>query len=276
MNSESNEGALPLCFVGGYYSIRGRDLWVEDRGGRSVREGTPPVLLLHGGLDHSATLLTAFDETLRQRYRLAAFDRSGCGRSPTTADCFSISDKATQVIAFIEEYLREPAHVIGYSDGANAALAAAMQRPNLMHTLILIGANFHHTGLMPGALPPRESIAASYATSESARLCPEGTEQASQNAGATWDMWTTQPTFTAEDLRSVVVPTFVAVGDDEPISLHHTTTLYESLPVAQLAVVPHASHALPVEQPRLLSHLISQFLEMPQGGSTQMPIRRQQ
>lgn len=260
--------------MGGYYSIRGRDIWVEDRGGRSVRDGTPPLLLLHGGLDHSATLLSVFEDTLRQRFRMIAFDRSGCGRSPATAHCFSLADKAAQVIGFLEEYVREPAHIIGYSDGANAALATAMQRPDLLHTAVLIGGNFHHSGLMPGAIPPRESVVEFYASSETGRLSPDGGHQAALNAGATWDMWASQPTFTANDLNTVNVPTLVAVGDDEPISLRHTVEMYEALPLAQLAVIPSASHAMPVEQPNLLSHLISEFLAAPQGRPTQSPIRR--
>lgn len=260
--------------MGGYYSIRGRDLWVEDRGGRSVREGTPPLLLLHGGLDHSGTLLTAFDDTLRQRFRMVAFDRSGCGRSPATQDCFTIADKAAQVIGFLEEYVREPAHLIGYSDGANAALATALQRPDLLHTSVLIGGNFHHSGLMPGVIPPRESVVESYAVSETGRLSPEGAHQSALNAAATWDMWATQPTFTTADLATINVPTLVAIGDDEPISLRHTVELYEALPMAQLAVIPSASHAMPVEQPKLLAHFITEFLAAPQGRPTQSPIRR--
>jgi pimeloyl-ACP methyl ester carboxylesterase len=260
--------------MGGYYSIRGRDLWVEDRGGRSVREGTPPILLLHGGLDHSATFLAVFDDTLRQRYRLVAFDRSGCGRSPYIEGCFTIADKATQVVAFIQDYVREPVHIIGHSDGANAALAAALQRPDLIHTMTLIGANFHHEGLMAGSLPPQDIVAESYATSDTARLAPEGIAQAERKARETWNMWATQPTFSAEDVAAIQVPTLVAVGDDEPISLRHTVALYESLPTAQLAVVPAASHGLPTEQPQLLAHLISEFHAAPLGRPTLSPIRR--
>ena len=249
-----------LRCVGGYYSIRGRDLWVEDRGGRSVREGTPPLLFLHGGLDHSGSLLGAFDDNLRARYRLTAFDRSGCGRSPLAPGCFTFEDKAEQVIAFIEDYLREPAHVIGYSDGANAALVSATRRPDLLCSMTLIGGNFHHSGLLPDVMPPLDAITSSYAGSETARLCPEGQEQAERNAADTWRMWANAPTLSPAELQRINTPALILAGDDEPIDPHHTVTMYESLPVARLAIVPGASHALPLEKPGLVAHLIGEFL----------------
>lgn len=266
--------AASLRGVGGYYSIRGRDLWVEDRGGRSVREGTPPLLLLHGGLDHSGSLLGVFDDNLRARYRLTAFDRSGCGRSPMAAGCFTFADKADQVIAFIEDYLREPAHLIGYSDGGNAALTSAARRPDLVSSMTLIGANFHHGGLISDVMPPMDAICASYAGSETAKLCPEGVAQAARNAADTWRMWASEPTFNASDLHHINTPALILAGDDEPIDPHHTVTMYESLPVARLAIVPGASHALPLEKPGLVAQLIGEFLDDPHNRATQMPVRR--
>jgi fermentation-respiration switch protein FrsA (DUF1100 family) len=48
----------------------------------------------------------------------------------------------------------------------------------------------------------------------------------------------TEPTLTTDNLRTVGTPTLVLVGDDDLITLAHTTELYESLAAGQLAVVP--------------------------------------
>ena len=50
--------------------------------------------------------------------------------------------------------------------------------------------------------------------------------------------------------------------------------MYESLPVARLAIVPGASHALPLEKPELVAHLIGEFLAAPESRVTQMLVRR--
>ena len=38
-------------------------------------------------------------------------------------------------------------------------------------------------------------------------------------------------------------------GDDDAIRLDHTCALYEALPAGELAIVPGASHLLPIEKP---------------------------
>jgi pimeloyl-ACP methyl ester carboxylesterase len=63
-------------------------------------------------------------------------------------------------------------------------------------------------------------------------------------------------------------------GDDDLIHLSHTCSLYESIPAAQLAVVPGASHALPMEQPEETARIIEHFLASDVPPATLMPIRR--
>ena len=260
--------------MGGYYSIRKRDIWVEDRASWTSREGTTPLLLLHGGLDHSASLLTAFDQTLRKTYRLIAFDRSGHGRSPVVAGCFTYEDMAEQTLAFIADYVREPVNILGASDGAAAALLVARSAPNAVKAMILGGGNFHHEGLLTHALPSRTELADNFSRSSVGQLSPEGESQAAMNAMATWDMWHTGPTLTTNDLKSINTPTLVLIGDDEPIDLKHSVALYESLPHAQFAVIPGASHAALQEKPKIYAHLVAEFLSNPSNPITQEPIRR--
>ena len=66
-------------------------------------------------------------------------------------------------------------------------------------------------------------------------------------------MFASEPQLTIDDLRKVSIPVLVMVGDDDLIHLAHTCSLYESMPAAQLAVVPGTSHALPIEQPEELT-----------------------
>jgi pimeloyl-ACP methyl ester carboxylesterase len=51
-------------------------------------------------------------------------------------------------------------------------------------------------------------------------------------------------------------------------------TLYEALPAGQLAVVPGASHAVPLEKPTLVGQLILDFIRGPVPPRTALPIRR--
>ena len=77
-----------------------------------------------------------------------------------------------------------------------------------------------------------------------------------------------------EILAKVTVPVLVLVADDDAIALSHTCLLFESIPGAQLAVVPGASHLLPIEQPEETVRIIGTFLASSLPPATLMPIRR--
>lgn len=63
------------------------------------------------------------------------------------------------------------------------------------------------------------------------------------------------------------------VGDDDMMTLEHTTALYRAVPGAQLAVVPGASHLVPLEKPALVDRLILEHLSQDEVD-TMMPVRR--
>ena len=87
-------------------------------------------------------------------------------------------------------------------------------------------------------------------------------------------MWTEGPTLTVEEVAGILAPTLVMVGDDDMPTLSHTVSMYEALPHGQLAVVPGASHAVPMEKAPLVNQLILEFLQTGEP-QTMIPIRRQ-
>ena len=60
--------------------------------------------------------------------------------------------QAEDVTAFLEDVVSSPAHLVGASDGSVIGLIVAIQRPTLLRKLVVIGANFHHEGMMPGSM----------------------------------------------------------------------------------------------------------------------------
>lgn len=55
-------------------------------------------------------------------------------------------------------------------------------------------------------------------------------------------------------------PALVLLGDDDLVSVEHAAQIQRALPDAELAVVPGASHALPMEKPELVNRLLLEFL----------------
>lgn len=251
-----------------YVEIDGHATWVDDRGG----PGTP-LLLLHGGLSNSDELLNSIGIGLAERFRVVAFDRRGHGFTADTDADFHYADMAAETIRVLEQVVDGPAHLVGWSDGGIVALLVALKRPDLVNKLVVIGANYHFDGVMPAEMDPESPLAQALGKAYMERS-PDGPGHLEVVLSKSLKMFSAEPTLTTADIAQIAQPVLVVVGDDDLVALPHTVSLYEALPEGQLAVVPGASHALPLEQPDVLTGLILKFLAAAGPPHTLIPIRR--
>ncbi len=231
------------------------------------------MILLHGGMSSSRSLLRTIGPGLGAAFHVGAFDRRGHGRTADTAAPFTYEDMAEETIAFLE-FLDRRVHLVGHSDGANVALLVAKSRPDLLKRIVVVGANFHYAGLMPFPLLTPEDPGFAPWAAKYAALSPDGIEHAATVLAKTNEMFRTGPTLTPADLRAIATPTLVMAGDDDVATLAHTATLYESLAEAQLAVVAGTSHALLKERTSECVAIIHRFLRQRLPVRTRSPLRR--
>jgi pimeloyl-ACP methyl ester carboxylesterase len=115
------------------------------------RGAGPPLVLLHGAVCDGRVWrveLDAFADT----FTVVAWDAPGCGGSSDPPDGFAMDDFARCLAGFVEQLGLGPAHVLGHSWGSALALQLAHQRPELVRTMVLVGA---YAG-WAGSLPPDE------------------------------------------------------------------------------------------------------------------------
>ena len=249
-------------------SLNGHPTWA-----RLPRGKGPTVVLLHGGMSGSASLLTSIGTSMAKLFRVAAFDRRGHGRTKDTDEPFSYDAMATETVAFIE-YLDRRVHLVGHSDGGNIALLVAMRRPDLLRRVVAIGANYHHEGLMPMAPFDSESEAFSEWAQRFGENSPDGPEHARAVEEKTRIMTFSQPTLTPKDLATIPVPVLVMAGDDDVAALSHTCSMYEAIPQGQLSIVPGTSHMLLKERTKESVRIIDHFLVSKLPPVTFAPLRR--
>ena len=168
--------------------------------------------------------------------------------------------------------MKEPAHLIGYSDGGNIALLAAIKRPELVRSVVTLGANFHHSGTLP--LPEFDGVISPEDQEEYNRTSPDAPDTLAEKIVRMIKIWKSEPTLTTKDLATIQCPVLVMAGDDDVIAHSHTIELFESIPLGQLAVVPGTSHGFVKEKPAITQVLIQDFLEDLSYPVTKMPIRR--
>jgi pimeloyl-ACP methyl ester carboxylesterase len=239
-----------------YLDLRGVDSYHEIAG-----DG-PPVVLLHGGWC-SLENLRPVAESLTPSYAVHAAERPGHGRTPDREGPFSYADAVADTLAYLDAVGLGDAHLVGYSDGAIIGLMLALDHPERVRSLVAISANIDPSGFVSedryARAVPTELV--EITDREYAELSPDGPDHADAVAAKLHAMWTAEPNIPAAALTSVTAPTLVLAGQHDMVALEHTALIADTIPGAELGVVPGTSHLLVMERPELIGQLVREFLD---------------
>jgi pimeloyl-ACP methyl ester carboxylesterase len=187
--------------------------------------------------------------------------------SPDVEGPLTYSVMADDTVAYLEQEVDGPAHLVGWSDGAVVALLVALRRPELVRRAVLIGQYYNSSGKRPDStleVDLASPDALGFLRDEYARVSPDGADHFPVVHAKTLRMILTEPEIDLGSLGPVAVPTLVLQGDRDEVTLEHSRAVVAALPDARLAVLP-GTHALPLESPDVVNPLIVQFLR---GGPT--------
>lgn len=238
-----------------------------------------PLLLLHGGVSDSRVWRVEL-ESLSDAFTVVAWDAPGCGASSDPPESFRMAEYADCLARFIDALGLERPHVLGHSWGSTLALELYRQRPELVRSLVLVGA---YVG-WAGSLPPEEVEQRLQFALQAASLGPNAFDPTSMPGPSdamprdraeelARIMSEIRPTGTrtmayalAEaDLRHVLpridVPTLVLAGDaDERSPLSVAQELHASIPRSTLTVMPGLGHECYLESPTMFETEVRKFL----------------
>lgn len=259
----------------GHLTINGHELYAEDirphdvEGEDAGSAERAPVLLLHGGFCSLESLRPQAD-ALAAEHRVLAFERPGHGRSADVPEAFDYDRGVDDVLAYLDAMGVDQAHVVGYSDGAIIGLLLAMRHPQRVRSLVAISANLDpsafdmddEAGSSPEPEPQAEQPTVEPGSERDwyQRLSPDGPEHVDVVLDKLMELWRTEPHIAAADLGAVTAPTLVMAADRDAVPVEHTLLIANSIPGAQLCIVPGATHALVAERPELISTVIGDFL----------------
>jgi pimeloyl-ACP methyl ester carboxylesterase len=236
-----------------------------------------PLLALHGaGVDHRE-LMSCLEPALGASAGLRRIypDLPGMGRTPAPETISSADDVVDLLFKLIDEVVgAQPLLVVGHSAGGYYAWAIAARRPEQVIGLALV------CPVLPGLhdVPPHHVVHSSgpigsadfrdYFTVQTPdtldryeRYVQPGARLADESAlariGQRWEL-----TPGSRDEAPILCPTLVLTGrQDSTVGYARAAELLEQCPHATIAVLDHAGHALPHEQPELLHALVAEWLD---------------
>jgi pimeloyl-ACP methyl ester carboxylesterase len=170
---------------------------------------------------------------------------------------------ASDTIAYLDTVLGRKAHLVGWSDGAVVAVLVAMERPDLVDRMVLIGQYYNssgkaETGLFDAFVDHRDG-AMSFLRAGYDSVSPDGPEHFEVVFDKMLAMIATEPEIELGALAAISTPTLVLQGDRDEVTVEHSAAVVAAMPDGRLAVLP-GSHALPVESPDTVNPLLVSFL----------------
>ncbi|MFJ5302740.1 4-carboxymuconolactone decarboxylase [Streptomyces sp. NPDC088350] len=232
-----------------------------------------PVLLLGPSLGTTWHMFDRQVPELAKQWRVFRYDLPGHGGSPAHPTG-SVSELADRLLATLDALGVQRFGYAGCALGGAVGLELALRHPERVASLALIAASPRFG--TADEFRQRGVIVRTNGLDPIARTSPErwftGGFAAAQPAITEWAVQmvrTTDPgcyiaaceALAAFDVRAelgrIGVPTLVLVGSDDQVTgPAEARTLVAGIPDARLAVVPGASHLVPVEQPAAVTDLL--------------------
>ncbi|MET8825254.1 4-carboxymuconolactone decarboxylase [Streptomyces sp. NPDC004610] len=232
-----------------------------------------PVLILGPSLGTTWHMFDRQVPELAEQWRVFRFDLPGHGGAPAYP-AGSVGELTARLLATLDSLGVQRFGYAGCALGGAVGVELALRHPERLASLALIAASPRFG--TPDEFRQRGVIVRTNGLDPIARTAPDrwftGGFAAAQPAITDWAVQmvrTTDPgcyiaacealaTFDVRpELGRVGVPTLVLVGSDDQVTgPAEARTLVAGIPDARLAVVPGASHLVPVEQPAAVTDLL--------------------
>ncbi len=245
-----------------YEEIDGVPIWYEEHG-----DGAGPALVaLHGGI---VTFEASFGDVLpwlQDGRRVIGVELQGHGHTPDTGRPMSIDRFADDVAELLDRLGIERADLWGFSLGALTATGVAVRHPEKVRRLVLAAVNIRPDGnhaeiTAPEQddprLPTEQEFAAWQAAYEAVAPDPGDFFTFLERLQPVVHDW---PGWTRDEIRSVVAPTLVVIGDRDFVRLDHAAEMLELFADSRLAVLPDTRHTEVMQRSDQLRAIVEPFL----------------
>ena len=220
-----------------------------------------PLFVFHGGGVGTPYEMGQIIDKLRQSYQVIAVSTRGHGRSEVGHTPLTYEQKAQDMLAIMQKITKEPAVLLGFSDGAYTAYKVASMYPERVERIIAIGAGTLKHGFFSGEMKVAdlEKIDAAFIEQQK-KIMPEP-ERYQEFCTNYMDFWRKMEV--GEDfLKTIQCPVLLIAGDeDDHAPLVTMVEAEQYIPQASLCIVPKAWHTVFLDNFDVTWTAIEQYLQ---------------
>ena len=240
-----NISAQKLHENGKYLDVNGVKLYYEIYG-----EGEP-LLMIHGNGGSFVCFENQVPE-FSKHFKVILVDCRGRGNSSYQKGVELTFDLQVEDInLFLDKLNIQKTNILGWSDGGIIGLLLALKHPEKVAKLVTSGAN-----IFPEGVVYFDEMKKTTVELESKNKNHENDLALDLN-----NLDLNYPNLKFSDLNAIKSKTLIIAGDHDVIKGEHTLKMYESIPNAQLAILPNSSHSALIENSKLFNEIVLPFLK---------------
>lgn len=223
----------------------------------SVANGTnaAPIVFLHGNGEEHGIFGTIIDGVCSRGYIAIGIDSRDQGLSTRGTAAFTYEQMAEDAYAVLRQLGVSSAHIVGFSDGAILGLLLARDYPDVVTSLVSIGANLEPDTLgdmtwLYESIEGNKCWAAQGwegAVLEDGYPVPSPAEAA--RIAEHLELMVDNPHIDPASLEHIAVPVVVMAGEYDEIYPEETRRIAEAIPTARLLFIPGCPHNVPKVSP---------------------------
>ncbi|MBQ9730623.1 MAG: alpha/beta fold hydrolase [Bacilli bacterium] len=232
--------------IKGYVNSSDLKIYYEDS-----QTSLEPILFLHGN-NEDHTYFKTIREYFENYYRLIFIDSRDHGLSSKSDDNLDFEVMAKDVYEVIKKINVNKLNIIGFSDGASIALQLTLDHPEIVNSLVLVGANYNVQGLKKDIL---NKIKKDYMkNSLLASINEKEKDLKKKNL-----LMLKHPNFHELELNKISCNVLNVFGSNDCIEIEHSKKLSTLLKAKEI-VFDNASHDLILEYPDLFAERVKTFI----------------
>ena len=233
--------------IGKYMDVNGIKLYYEIYGNGE------PLLLLNGNNSTMARFNNQY-QYFKDKYKVIGLDSRGQGKSTGDSTKLTYELLAEDVNAFLDKLHLKKVNIIGWSDGGNIALILAMNHPDKVNKMAIMGTVLYNNN--ESVTPETNQLLHKQIKAMEAKGVPKSDMDYRLKI-----LLLTEPHINPDSLQKIQAPTLVMAGQYDIVKEKHTKLIAQKIQNSKLYIFKGAGHEAPQQIPQQFNKEVADFLE---------------
>ena len=231
-----------------------------------------PIVFSHGWLE-DCSIWDSQVEHFAKKYAVILYDHRGHGRSDKPIGDYSVQALSNDLYSLMQKLKLERATLVGFSLGGMAAIIFALEHPDKVSKLVLVGTTAKMT-LFPLLIVrvlryvlPYKTVARNVCKRRFYKPSKQIVEDELVRAMRvdSYAAYECLKEFTKnydvrDRVREMEVPTLIIVGEKDKINLEASRYLNREIKGSELRIVPSSGHTVMVEKSEEFNQILEEFI----------------